>query len=129
MNKDNTSIMKLAKNRKRSSGKIRRHIKIRYFFVTDKFKKEEIKLIHCQTKGIIADYLTKSSKGKTFWYFKDLLMGVPMVDYEEYKLQYEFLACGRKELADTKKDCINKAWTGRGCTTITNEWKHQEGRE
>ena len=39
LNEDNTSTMKLAKNGKRSSGKMTRHSKIRYFFVTDKIKK------------------------------------------------------------------------------------------
>ena len=46
LNKDNISTMKLAKNEKRLSGKMTKHIKIRYFFVTDKIKKGEVKIIH-----------------------------------------------------------------------------------
>ena len=109
LNKDNTSTMKLTKNGKRSSGKMTRHIKIRYFFVTDKIKKGEVVLIHFPTEEMIADYFTKPLQGKMFRYFRDLIMGVSMEDYEECRIQYEFLACGRKELANAKKDRINKA--------------------
>ena len=66
LNKDNTSTMKLAKNGKRSSGKMTRHIKIRYFIVTDKIKKGEVVLIHCSTEKMIADYFTHPLQGKMF---------------------------------------------------------------
>ena len=81
LNQDNTSTMKLAKNGKRSSGKMTRHIKIRYFFVTDKIKKGEVKIIHCPTEEMIADYFTKPLQGKQFQYFRDLIMGISMGDY------------------------------------------------
>ena len=122
LNKDNTSTMKLAKNGKRSSEKMTGHIKIRYFFVTDKIKKGEGKLIHCPTEEMIADYFTHPLQGKIFRYFRDLIMGISMEDYEEYKIRYEFLARGRKELADAKKDCINKAWAGGVCWIMNCEW-------
>ena len=51
-----------------------------------------------------------------------------MADYEEYKLRYEFLAKGRKEIAGAKRDRINKAWAGEGPTTMTDRWK-QEGKK
>ena len=56
-------------------------------------------------------------------------MGISIVDYEEYKPWYEVLARGRKELVDAKRDRTNKAWTGEDPTTMTDEWKRQEGRE
>ena len=129
LNEDNTSTMKLAKNGKRSSGKMTRHIKIRYFFVTDKIKKGEVVLIHCPTEEMIADYFTHPLQGKMFRYFRDLIMGISMADYEEYKLRYEVLARGRKELADAKRDRVNKAWAGDGPPTMTDEWKRQERKE
>ena len=52
-----------------------------------------------------------------------------MEDYEDYRLQYVFLARGRKEQADTKRDCINKAWAVEGPTTIKDVEKCQVGRE
>ena len=50
--------MKLGKNGKRLSGQMTKHIKIRYFFVTDKIKKGEVKIIHCPTEEMIANYFT-----------------------------------------------------------------------
>ena len=109
LNKDNTSTTRLAKNEKRSNGKMTRHIKIRYFFVIDKIKKGEVVLIYCQIEEMIADYFTHPLQGKMFRYFRDLIIGISMVDYEEYKLLYEVLTQGRKELVDAKKDILNKA--------------------
>ena len=53
-----------------------RHIKIQYFFVTDKIKKREVKLIHCPTEEMIADYFIKplQLQGKMFRYYKDLII-------------------------------------------------------
>ena len=56
-------------------------------------------------------------------------MGILMVGYEEYKLWYEVLARERKELADAKRDRVNKAWAGDGPLTMTDEWKRQERKE
>ena len=57
-------------------------------------------------------------------------MRISMANYEEYKLRYEFLARGRKELADAKKNRINEERAGGSPTsTMTDEWKRQEGRE
>ena len=113
------------------SGKTTKHIniQIRYFFVIDKIKKEEAKLIHCSTEEMISDYFTHLLQGKMFTYFRDLIMGISMAEYKQYKLQCEFLVCRRNELVDAKKDCINKAWAGGGPTTMTDEWKCQEGKE
>ena len=83
LNKDNTSTTKLAKNGKQSSGKMTKHIKIRYFFLTNKIKKGDVKIIHCPTEEMIADYITRPLQGKMFRYFRDLIMGISMEDYEE----------------------------------------------
>ena len=120
--------MKLAKHGKRSSGKQTRHIKIRYFFITDKIKAGEVKIIHCPTLDMIADFFTKALQGSQFRKFRDLIMGICMADYEEYKQRYLFLARRRKEAADKKKDATNKAWAGEGPATMTDNWKRQEGR-
>ena len=72
------------------------HFKIRYFFVMDKIKKGEVKIIHCPTKEITADYSTYPLQGKMFWYFRDLVIGISMGDYKKYRLQYIFLARGKQ---------------------------------
>ena len=50
LNEYNISAISLAKNGKISSGKMKKHIKIRYFFVTDKIKQGEVTIIHYPTK-------------------------------------------------------------------------------
>ena len=75
MNEDNTSAKSLAKNGKIPSGKMTKHMNIRYFFVKDKIKRGEVTIIHCPTKEMIADYFNKPLQGSLFGYFRDLIMG------------------------------------------------------
>ena len=53
---------------------------------------------------MIADYFTKPLQGSLFRYFRDLIMGISMNDYEQYRERYQFLAKGRKQIADTKTE-------------------------
>ena len=96
--------------------------------MTNKIKAGEVKIIHCPTEDMIADFFTKALQGSQFRKFRDLIMGISMIDYEEYKLRYLFLAHKRKEASKKKKDAVNKAWAGYGPATMTNKWKLQEGR-
>ena len=84
LNEDNTSAISLENNGKRSSGKMTKHIKIRYLFVTDNIKQGEVTIIHCPTKEMIADYFTKPLQGSLLQYFRDLIMGISMKDNEQY---------------------------------------------
>ena len=47
---DNQSAILLENNGMRSVGKGKRHVKIKYFFVTDKIKDNELKVICCPTE-------------------------------------------------------------------------------
>jgi hypothetical protein len=76
LHQDNRSAILLEKNGKMSSGKRTKHIAIRYFFVTDRIRAEEISPKWCPTSEMIADFLTKPLQGAMFWKFRDLLMGV-----------------------------------------------------
>ena len=60
---DNKSAMKLEKNGRKSCGDKSRHIDIRYFFIKDVLKRENINLQHCSTKRMIADFYTKPLQG------------------------------------------------------------------
>jgi len=53
---DNKSTIKLAENGKQSSSRWTRHLNIRYFFVTDKIKKGEVKVAFCPTHDMLADF-------------------------------------------------------------------------
>ena len=51
---DNQSAILLEKNGLKSVGKGSRHIKIKYFFITDKVKDKEVKILYCPTDKILA---------------------------------------------------------------------------
>ena len=58
-----------------SCGEKSRHIHIRYFFIKDILKREDIELVHCPTERMIADYYTKPLQGSLFKKMRDILMG------------------------------------------------------
>ena len=57
---ENQSAIKLEKNGRQSSSKRKRHIKIRYYFITDRIMKQEADVEFCPTRDMIGDYFTKS---------------------------------------------------------------------
>ena len=69
---DNKSTMALiAKGEASSKGT--RHINIRYFFIKDRVKSNEIIIEHMPTEEMISDYLTKSLQGTAFRNKRNLL--------------------------------------------------------
>jgi hypothetical protein len=56
---DNKSTMLWMQNGRQSLGKRAKHINVRYFFVKDRIDKGEIKIQHCPTDDMIADFFTK----------------------------------------------------------------------
>ena len=73
---DNKSTMLLERNGKASSSKRTKHINVRYFFITDRISKGEVRVEWCPTAEMIADFMTKPLQGSTFKRFRDLIMGV-----------------------------------------------------
>jgi len=69
--------MKLEVNGKWSSDKRTRHLKIKYFYVTDLIKRNEIELKYCPTEKMIADYMTKPLVGSKFKHFRKEIMNFP----------------------------------------------------
>ena len=72
----NTSSILLEKNGKASSSKRTKHIKIRYFFITDRISQVDVSLVWCPTGDIIGDFMTKPLQGALFRKFRDQIMGV-----------------------------------------------------
>lgn len=72
---DNKSTMLLERNGKASSSKQTKHINIRYFFITDRISKGEVRVEWCPTAEMVADFMTKPLQGSTFKRFRDLIMG------------------------------------------------------
>ena len=94
---DNMSAMRLESNGLKSCGEKSRHIDIRFFFIKDVLKRENIELKHCPTERMIADYFTKPLQGSLFRKMRDIIMGVTSFPVEE-----------RVEISDeksTKKQC------------------------
>ena len=84
---DNESAMKLESNGRKSAGENSRHINIRYFFIKDILKRENIDLVHCPTERMIAYYYTKPLQGSLFKKLRDILMGLtPFPDEERVGL-------------------------------------------
>jgi hypothetical protein len=77
---DNMSAILLETNRRTSSSKRTKHIKIKYFLVKDKVNWEEITIKHCPTGQMWMDIKTTPNQGTVFWVFRGHVMGIPM-DY------------------------------------------------
>ena len=66
---DNKSTILLTKNRRMSAGKNSKHIKNRFFLITDKVAQRELEIRHMGTKSMWADVNTKQVKGALFRIF------------------------------------------------------------
>jgi hypothetical protein len=72
---DNQSAMKLEKNGRKSCGEKSRHIDIRYFFIKDVLRRENISLEYCPTEEMIGDFYTKPLQGALFRKMRSFIMG------------------------------------------------------
>jgi hypothetical protein len=72
---DNEATMKLETNGRASCSAMTRHVDIRYFFVKDRVKQENITVRHCPTLQMLADFFTKPLQGALFRKFRDVILG------------------------------------------------------
>ena len=70
---DNKSTIQLINNGRSNSEKTR-HVNIRYFFLTDRIKTNEIKIEYKSTKEMLADILTKPLQGEQFRALRNQLL-------------------------------------------------------
>ena len=73
---DNQSAIRLEMNGKRSSSKRTRHIKTRYYLITDRIMKQEASVEFCPTFYMIGDYFTKALQGSQFRQFLNIILGI-----------------------------------------------------
>ena len=78
---DNQSAMLLGTNGRGSSSKRARHMNIRYFFVADCQKRNEIIITYCPTDEMIGDFFTKPLGGAKFRRFRNIIMNCDVDDY------------------------------------------------
>ena len=69
-------------------GKGTRHIDIRYLYVTDMVAKDQIRIVHCRTLEMIADFFTKPLQGKQFRKFRNMILGIHPEEWAAYFIQY-----------------------------------------
>jgi hypothetical protein len=74
---DNQSTILLAKNGKASSGRRTRHIDIRYFFVSDRIARKELRVEYCPTGDMVADFFTKPLQGSLFRKLRKIILNLP----------------------------------------------------
>ena len=84
IHKDNQSAIKLEKNGRRSSIKRKRHINIRYYFLTDRIVNQEAYMECCPTLDMIEDYFTKALQGFQFRWFHNIILGIHEDDIPAY---------------------------------------------
>ena len=85
---DNKSAIVLQKNYPYSTRKGSKHIHVRYFFAVDKLKSKELKILHCPTTELVADYNSKPLQGKLFETHRNTILGIKESELEDYKREY-----------------------------------------
>lgn len=76
LHQDNLSTMLLEKNGKTSSSQRTKHIHLHYFYVKDKVAADEVKIKHCPTDMMLADFFTKPLQGTLFRKMRDQIMNI-----------------------------------------------------
>ena len=66
-----------------------RHVHIRHFFVTDRIKNKEIKVMYCPTESMVADFFSKPLQGKLFFKFRNVILGIDPQDYDAYQRNFD----------------------------------------
>ena len=64
----------------KSACKNSRHIKIKYFFITEKIKIKEMKTIYCPTKEMTGDFFTNPLQGLLFVTHRNDVLGIKQDD-------------------------------------------------
>jgi len=77
---DNQSAILLKKKGLQSVGKGSRHIKIKYFFITDKIKNNELQVMYCPTDKMVADFYTKPLQASLLIQHCNLILGIEEKD-------------------------------------------------
>jgi hypothetical protein len=74
--RDNLSSMILEVNGKESSGKQTQHFNIKYFYITDLIKNNDIQIRYCPTQDMVDEYMTKPLVGAKFDEFRNKIMNL-----------------------------------------------------
>jgi hypothetical protein len=105
---DNKSTILLEQNGRASSSKRTKHINVRYFFITDRISKGEVRVEWCPTKDMVADFLTKPLQGSLFKKFRDLIMGSLPLEEAKKLVTLDTVSKGSRSGADGRapQECV-----------------------
>ena len=81
---DKRSGIKLEKNGRRLIRNRKRHINIRYYFISDRITKQEASVEWCPTMYIIKYYFTKALQGSQFRCFCNIIIGIHEYEIPAY---------------------------------------------
>jgi hypothetical protein len=73
---DNTSSILIEKNGRSSCTKRTWHMNIRYFFIKDEVDAKRVRIEHCRTDVMLADFFTKPLQGAPFKKLRDEIMNI-----------------------------------------------------
>ena len=123
---DNESTIRMSKNGRDSCTSNSKHIAIKYFWVTDRIKNGNIKIVHCPTKQMIADYFTKPLQGALFHMFRKVIMGWDHVStvYTGYDASKERVGNNEEKLKHEKE---TENYELVATTTVGRETSKSEG--
>jgi len=73
-----TTTILLAETVKQSSSNQMRHLNVRYFFISDNIKKEEVKVTFCPMHDMLWDLITKPLQGTLFTQMRAKILNLPI---------------------------------------------------
>ena len=112
LHQDNQSSIKLEKNGKLPSGKRKRHITIRYYFLTDRIAGGDLQVYYCPTEKMLEEFYTKPLQGKLFRMFRSMIMNIQQTGfpkYFEYLIAYDSMTTGDNgTVPGSTQECVGK---------------------
>ena len=86
---DNQRAILLETNGMKSVGKKLRHIKINFFFITNRIKNNDLNVIYFPTKEMVAVFFTKPLQGILFITHQNTVLGFSEHNMSVYRAKYE----------------------------------------
>jgi hypothetical protein len=80
LEQDNEGAIKMETNGRTSAGPRSRHIDIQFFWIRDRMRANGIKIRHCPTLLMLANFFTKPLQGALFKKFRDVILGYKHID-------------------------------------------------
>ena len=123
LEQDNESAIKMEKNGRSSAGPRSRHIDIRYFWIKDRTESNGIRIRHCPTLQMLADFLAKPLQGVLFTKFRDVLLGYEHIN----SLALNPTSTLEERFGGTEKRANGRGTDGPDCEEITDLLEESTG--